>query len=178
MTMGDGFEAAYRRASESRESDAGRILYQAGKAMAVAVPSTMGTLMASGWMQAGMQLKGKLSLEPEDIYTIFKAFEEGVAARGKAKVGDKTFLDGLDPAVKEMELSVRAGDPLDIMAQKAYRAAKRGFQDTTAMLAVHGRAAARGEASRTLSDPGAAVAVLMMKSLEETIESDRKRTVV
>jgi dihydroxyacetone kinase-like protein len=36
------------------------------------------------------------------------------------------------------------------------------------MLAVHGRAATRGEASRKLKDPGAYVAVLLMEALKAT----------
>ena len=59
LTMSDGFVAAYKAVAESEETDAGRILYNAGKAMSTAVPSTMGTLMASGLMQAGKVLKGK-----------------------------------------------------------------------------------------------------------------------
>lgn len=89
--------------------------------------------------------------------------------RGKAKVGEKTFLDGLDPAVEAMKSSFTSGDPLDIAADKAVRAAKEGFEKTTVMIAVHGRAAARGAASRSLKYPGAAVALLMMQALQKTV---------
>ncbi len=37
------------------------------------------------------------------------------------------------------------------------------------MLAIHGRAATRGEASRSLKDPGAAVALLMMQAFQKTV---------
>ena len=53
LTMSDGFAAASDSAQHSNEPDLGRFFYLAGKAMASAVPSTMGTLMASGLMQAG-----------------------------------------------------------------------------------------------------------------------------
>lgn len=43
-------------------------------------------------------------------------------------------------------------------------AACAGYENTATMLAVHGRAATRGEMSRTLKDPGACVAVLMMRA--------------
>ena len=58
LTMSDGFQAAAEAVRKSDETDAGKLLYMAGKAMSVAVPSTMGTLMASGFMQAGKALKG------------------------------------------------------------------------------------------------------------------------
>ncbi len=167
LTMGDGFLAAYEAVSPTDESDIGKLLYSAGKAMSVAVPSTMGTLMASGWMQAGKALKGKTEIGEEDMADIFAAYLEGVSNRGKAKVGDKTFLDGLAPAVEAMRRAVQEKKSGKEMASAAYEAAKQGFQNTTTMVAVHGRAATRGEASRELEDPGAAVAMLMMQAYRD-----------
>lgn len=170
LTMSDGFKAAYGAAADSAETDIGKLLYTAGKAMSQAVPSTMGTLMASGFMQAGKVLKGKTELEPMDIAEIFQAYFDGVQNRGKAQVGDKTFLDGLDPAVKALKEALTAGDSLSEAAVKARVAAEDGFKNTTTMIAVHGRAATRGEASRKLEDPGAAVALLMMKAFEYSFQ--------
>ena len=167
MTMGDGFLAAYEAVASTGESDIGKLLYGAGKAMSVAVPSTMGTLMASGWMQAGKALKGSTEIGEEGMADIFAAYLDGVANRGKAKVGDKTFLDGLAPAVEAMKRSVEEKKSGREMAEAAYEAAKQGFQNTTTMVAVHGRAATRGEASRELEDPGAAVAMLMMQAYRD-----------
>lgn len=170
LTMGDGFKAAYEAVKDGAETDSGKLLYQAGKAMSVAVPSTMGTLMASGLMQAGKVLKGKTELADSDLVTVFRAYLEGVANRGKAKVGDKTFLDGLDPAVTALEGSITAGKSLKEAAKQAAIAAEKGFENTTTMVAVHGRAATRGEASRSLRDPGAAVAMLLMKAFDASLE--------
>ncbi|MEG2667961.1 MAG: dihydroxyacetone kinase subunit L [Lachnospiraceae bacterium] len=169
LTMSDGFVAAYQAAKKSDDQDVGKLLYQAGKAMSIAVPSTMGTLMASGWMQAGKELKGKTELTEFEIVEVFEAYEEGVIHRGKAKVGDKTFLDGLHPAVEKMKSVLANGGTLLKAAESARKEAEKGFENTTTMLAVHGRAATRGEASRKLEDPGAAVAVLMMKAFEKSL---------
>lgn len=167
LTMSDGFLAAYEAVTEKGETDAGRLLYQAGKAMSTAVPSTMGTLMASGLMQAGKALKGNTELSPGQVAELFQAYLEGVANRGKAKIGDKTFLDGLAPGVEALKEAVEAGEDLPTASAKAAAAAQKGFENTVGMLAVHGRAATRGEASRKLQDPGAAVAALLMKALEK-----------
>ena len=163
LTMSDGFKAAYEKIVNEDERDIGKVIYTAGKAMSVAVPSTMGTLMASGLMEAGKKLKGKEELTDQDVVLLFKGYLEGVANRGKAKVGEKTFLDGFNPAVEALEQAIIAGETLQIAAKKAYEAATKGFENTTTMIAVHGRAATRGEASRTLQDPGAAVAMLIMR---------------
>ena len=88
---------------------------------------------------------------------------------GEAKVGDKTFLDGLHPAVESLQASLAAGESLADMAGKAADAAEEGFKATTTMLAVHGRAATRGEASRSLEDPGAKVASLIMQAFAKSL---------
>lgn len=168
LTMSDGFTAAYKAIENFSENDAGKLLYTGGKAMSTAVPSTMGTLMASGFMNAGKILKGKAELQDSDIAELFQAYMDGVAARGKAKVGDKTFLDGIYPAVEAIKTALQQGDSLEAAAQKAADAADAAFKNTTTMIAVHGRAATRGEASRALLDPGAAVAMLMMKAFANT----------
>jgi dihydroxyacetone kinase-like protein len=164
LTMGDGFAAAYEAVRDGAEKDAGKLLYTAGKAMSTAVPSTMGTLMASGLMQAGKVLKGKTELEPDDLLNAFQAYQDGVQNRGKAQIGDKTFLDGWAPAVEAVRAAIAAGEDMKAVSAKAYEAAEKGFKNTTAMIAKHGRAATRGEASRALEDPGAAVAMLLMKA--------------
>ena len=163
LTMGDGFKAAADAAEAATEEDIGKLAYFAGKTMSTAVPSTMGTLMASGFMNAGKTLKGLTELKDADIAAFFQAFLEGVQNRGKAALGEKTFLDGLAPAVESLKQDVANGVPTDQAAQNAAEKAHQAFLNTKGMLARHGRAATRGEASRELLDPGAAVAELMMK---------------
>lgn len=170
LTMSNGFKAAYESVAEKDEKDIGKILYFAGKAMSTAVPSTMGTLMASGLMNAGKALKGKSELSLVDLAEMFSAYLDGVSGRGNAKIGEKTFLDGLHPAVVSLKESANKNASLSEAASVAYEAAKKGFEDTKTMIAVHGRAAMRGEASRTLEDPGAAVAMLMMRALTQSVE--------
>jgi len=169
LTMSDGFKAAYRAVEPSEETDLGKLLYTAGKAMASAVPSTMGTLMASGFMQVGKKFKGEKETDDLGIVAILSYFGEGVMIRGKAKPGEKTFLDGLLPAIDAMNKSLKDGDNLKQAVMKAEKGAEMGFENTTSMLAVHGRASTRGDASRKLEDPGAAVAVLMIRALNKTV---------
>lgn len=165
LTMSDGFCAAYQAIKDSDEADIGKFFYLAGKTMSTAVPSTMGTLMASGLMQVGKMFKGKTTIESHEFADIFAAYFDGVQARGKANVGDKTFLDGLYPAVQT--LKNEGGSSWQALANQAYISAEQGAKATQTMLAVHGRAATRGENSRTLLDPGAYVAQLLLQGYSE-----------
>lgn len=165
LTMTKGFAAAYETAVNGGETDAGRLLYNAGKAMSSAAPSTMGTLMALGLMQGGKVLKGKTELCDNDIADFLAAYEEAVQTRGKAKLGEKTFLDGFHPGVVALKEALAAGENLAAATEKAAVAAEEGFHSTRTMLAVHGKAAVKGEASRDMDDPGASVAMLIMRAV-------------
>jgi phosphoenolpyruvate---glycerone phosphotransferase subunit DhaL len=169
LTMTDGFRAAYEAVKESPETDQGLLAYFAGKAMGSAVPSTMGTLMASGLMNAGKELKGVESLDGSGWIRFFQAYYHGVQSRGKAQPGDKTFLDGLLPAIAVLQQyanDIQAGAPM------AAAAANDAFLATRGMLARHGRMAIHGEQSRQYLDPGAAVAALLMEGFATVIAEE------
>lgn len=162
LTMSDGFTAANLVVQDSNEQDIGKLFYVAGKTMMNAVPSTMGTLMASGLMQVGKTFKERPSIDSTEFGELFLAYFNGVQARGKAQIGEKTFLDGLYPAVQTLTAACQT-EAWDILANQALASAQMGMMNTTHMLATHGRAATRGEQSRTLLDPGAYVAMLLLR---------------
>ena len=165
LTMADGFGAAYAAVQDSPETNPGKLAYAAGKAMGAAVPSTMGTLMASGLMSAGKELRDVESMEDSLWPRFFQAFFDGVRNRGKAQLGEKTFLDGLYPALEALG---RHGEDLPAAARAAAGAAREAFLATKGMVARHGRMAIHGERSREYLDPGAAVAALLMEGFAQT----------
>jgi dihydroxyacetone kinase-like protein len=93
----------------------------------------------------------------------FTAFYEGVKARGKVQPGDKTFLDGMKPALDTLDEALQTSQALVPAALAAADGAQRGFEQMRGMLAKQGRMAIRGEASKEYLDPGAAVAALLMR---------------
>ena len=64
--------------------------------------------------------------------------------RRKAKLGEKTFLDGFDPGVQALKVAVEAGEDLAAATAKAAVAAEEGFNAATNMKAVHGKPAVNG----------------------------------
>lgn len=167
LAMSDGFNAAQKTLKARNFNDVGELLYAAGKTMSETASSSLGTLVAFGFIGAGKAVKGKSEIMPIELGTILEAFEEAVMHLGGAKVGDKTFLDGFDPAVK----AVKAADSdtaVPAALHKAARAAKAGSDNTTNMLAKFGRIAVRGEGSRGILDPGSVLAALLIQTLADT----------
>ncbi|WP_104169524.1 dihydroxyacetone kinase subunit L [Cryobacterium sp. M23] len=90
-----------------------------------------------------------------EFVAMLRAATEGIKARGKSDLGDKTLLDALVPATDTLEAEVAAGrDPETQLARMSLVA--RASADATSMLqARRGRASYTGERSIGSPDPGA-----------------------
>lgn len=164
LTMAAAFSAALEDVEKSDEDDLGKLLMKAGMAMAKAAPSTMGTLMGTGFMRGGKALKEKTSLESADMAAFWTGFVEGLMERGKAKPGDKTIIDSLYPASVALKEAASAGQEMKEAFVLALAAAEKGLEDSKDLIAQFGRAAYYQEKSRGKQDPGATVGVLLIKT--------------
>lgn len=170
LTMSKGFQAANTALQTSEEPDLGKLLYLAGKTMASSVPSTMGTLIANGWMQAGKALRGKTELDGAGIALLFEAFYRGIAELGGAKPGEKTILDAFTGSLAFLQEIPFETQPVSKVANELRRIADSDVSATANMLARHGRAAIRGETSRGVVDPGAEVGRLIIECFMDVLE--------
>ena len=168
LTMASAFSAAADEIPE--EPDLGKVFTKAGMAMAKAAPSTMGTLMGTGFMRGGKAVKEKTELGLEEMARFWRAFVEGLEERGKAKPGDKTIIDSLDPAASALEKAAVAGKSLNEGFADALLAAEGGMENTRTMAAQFGRMAYNQEKSKTLIDPGSVVGHLLIKTFADYIK--------
>ena len=161
LTMSKGFTAAYDELKDTAETDIGKIFMKAGMQMAKAAPSTMGTLMGTGFMRGGKAVAGKGELATADLAVFFQAFLAGIMERGKARPGEKTIIDALKPAADTLA-RLTAEDHAQALSA-ALSAAENGLESTKNMIAQHGRIAYYKEQSKGLEDPGAAAGVILIK---------------
>jgi dihydroxyacetone kinase-like protein len=161
LTMSQGFAKINEVIRNSAEADVGKLIAQAGMIMAQAVPSTMGTLMASGMMRGGKALSGKTEIDLAGFTALLRAFEGGVMARGKAKPGERTVLDSIHPALTALD---QAGDSsLAEGLQRAFEAAEAGVEETKTMEPIHGRSVYHKQNATGAPDQGAVVGMLFIK---------------
>ncbi len=161
LTMSKAFTAAGDELADTEETDIGKIFMKAGMVMAKAAPSTMGTLMATGFMRGGKAIAGKSELSGPELADFFQAFVGGIMERGKAKPGEKTIIDALKPAADTL-IDSRAENTATAL-QKALLAAEEGLESTKDMIAQHGRIAYYKEKSKGHEDPGATAGVILVK---------------
>lgn len=167
LTITAGFDAAAESINNYSGNDIGMALLQSAMAMNNAASSTMGTLVSSAIMRAGKPVKGKEKVDIEDFITMAEGTVEGIQARGKAKVGDKTILDSLVPAVDALKKELENGKTLAEAYMSAYQAAQKGVEATKDMVSQHGRAHYYGEKSKGKQDPGATVAMLATRAISD-----------
>jgi phosphoenolpyruvate---glycerone phosphotransferase subunit DhaL len=166
LTLTKGFKAIVEETEQLNVSDLGLLFKKSGFVLAETVPSTMGTLLASAFMQAGNELKGKEAMELSDIIIFFSGMIEGIRKRGKAEVGDKTILDSLHPALESLKESAEKGLSLAESLTLANISAFNGAENTKNLQSKHGRAERYFENSIGHQDPGATVGALIVKGFD------------
>ncbi len=169
LTMTAGFAEAKRFIDQSAETDLGKLIAQMGMAISRKVPSTMGTLVASGFMSAGKAVKGKTELTDTDLADFFTGFVQGVMNRGKAAPGDRTLVDSIYPAAQALKEALAAGKDLSAALLTAQQAAAAGVEATRSMQPKFGRAVYYGDQVLGKEDQGAVVGCLIVTALAESL---------
>lgn len=172
ITMSKAFAAASDAVDADLTSAPGRTLALAGMAMARAAPSTMGTLMATGFMRGGKALEGVTAIDPAALATFWQAYRDGVMERGKAQPGDKTVVDVLVPIAAALASAASSGRSLAESLDAAVDAATTGLESTTALVAQHGKAAAFRDRTRGLQDAGATVGLLIITAFRDEVRGE------
>ena len=173
LTMNKAFAAASESVAGNAGDPLGRTIQIAGMAIAKAAPSTMGTLMATGFMRGGKALEAASEIGTEQMAAFWTAFKNGVVERGKAQPGDKTLLDVLVPICAALDAAVADAVPLSRALERAAKAAAEGLEATKAMVAQHGKAACFAQKSLGLQDAGATVVLFLIEAISGFVGQDR-----
>ena len=173
LTMNKGFIAAYDSVSANVADPIGRTIQLAGMAIAKAAPSTMGTLVATGFMRGGKALEAAAAIGTSEMALFWNAFLTGIIERGKAKRGDKTLIDVVAPIAEALAASAASQAPLPEALASASAAAAAGLEATKGMIAQHGKAACFQEKTLGLQDAGATVGVIIIDTLRAFVVGEK-----
>lgn len=105
----------------------------------------------------------------KDLGAALRAGLEGIVARGKAAVGEKTMVDALLPAVDAYDAAVAEGKDAAGALKAAADAAAAGRDSTKDLVAHKGRASYLGERSVGHIDPGATSVTMLIESAARTL---------
>ena len=137
------------------------------------IGGTSGPLWGTAFLRAAAAVSGKDQLSGADVVAMLRAAAEGIKARGKSDLGDKTLLDALVPATDALEAEVAAGSAPETLLARIAVVARTSADATSLLQARRGRASYTGERSIGSPDPGAvAVAVILERLSREWSSRD------
>jgi phosphoenolpyruvate---glycerone phosphotransferase subunit DhaL len=168
---GTGMRRGFTAAADRLQADGSATVEDVFRAVGTTLTATMGGasgvvfgLMFSAGPPAGAG-------HPELTATVLvehlgRALEE-ITRRGRARPGDKTMIDALDPAVHALRTAAQAGATLADALRGAQSAAEEGAERTRGYVARFGKARALHERALGHPDPGALSVALILRAMAD-----------
>jgi dihydroxyacetone kinase-like protein len=155
----------------SPDADISATLKQTAMTLISTVGGSAGPLYGTLFLQMATSTAGKVELTLSEWAAAFEAGVNGVMARGKSTVGEKTMLDALVPSLEALKQATANGASLPEALNQSAQAAAAGRDATIPMQARKGRASYLGERSIGHQDPGATSAHLLLQSLADVVHA-------
>ncbi|MEU1972354.1 dihydroxyacetone kinase subunit DhaL [Microbacterium sp. NPDC019599] len=150
-------------------SAAADLLKSVGMTLVTSVGGASGPLYGTFFLRLGMSAGAARELDARALGSALRAGLDGIVARGKAELGDKTMVDAMEPAVTAWETTVDDGGTAAEASAAAAAAAATGRDATIPLVARRGRASYLGERSAGHLDPGATSTALLFTALADAL---------
>ncbi|OGO37108.1 MAG: dihydroxyacetone kinase subunit L [Chloroflexi bacterium RBG_16_57_11] len=118
--------------------------------------------------------EGVTGLDTLDGDAFARMFEQGVVSieqQTKARLGDKTLMDALIPAVDALRSSADQGKTIPELLEAASLAAMQGAEATRNFSARYGRAKYQGERTLGHPDPGSISMAYLFQGLQDGLNA-------
>ena len=167
--MAGGMQKAKKKLMKmGAEENVYTVFEAAGEAMLLSMGGASGVIFGSLYLAGAKDVEAKSVLTAEDIAKMQRKSLVAIQERGKAKVGDKTMVDALAPAVEALEKNKDKG--LLEMLKAAEEAARQGVENTKNYQAKFGRAKSLMERTIGYQDAGATSVWLIFQGMREFVE--------
>lgn len=164
VNMAKGFGMAAERLKE-KDASLADALDTLGTVLMTEIGGSMGPLYGVMFTEFAEKLQGVTSVDAAAYSRMLHAGLEGVQSIGSAKIGDKTMLDTLIPAVEAFDAAHARGRSFEEALRVLVEAAEAGRDSTLNLVAKIGRASRLGERSLGVLDAGATSCALILKEL-------------
>ena len=155
---------------DTAEADAiGPLFKKVGMTLVSSVGGASGPLYGTFFMKFGTAAATTDVLELPQLAASLRAGLDGIVARGKAELGDKTMVDAMSPALDALDAGIAAGDSVTTCLSAAATAAAAGRDATIPLVARKGRASYLGERSAGHQDPGATSTAYLFETLAQAV---------
>jgi dihydroxyacetone kinase-like protein len=164
VNMAKGFGMASERLKGKNLSLAAS-LDTLGTILMTEIGGSMGPLYGVMFTEFAEKLEGVEAIDSATYSRMLHAGLEGIQAIGSAKLGDKTLLDTLIPAIEAFDAADAADKSFAEALDALVAAAEAGRDSTLNLVAKIGRASRLGERSLGVLDAGATSCAIILKEL-------------
>ncbi len=166
INMNKGFTMC-REELDKSPGDLSYSLKVLAKILMMKIGGSMGPLYGKYFKAIGVALDGKEEIGIIEMGEALKAGLDAIATISPAKVGDKTMIDTLIPALTAYENAQAEGQSFSEALEAMKIAAIEGRDSTKDMVAKLGRASRLGERSRGVLDAGATSCCLILETIAD-----------
>lgn len=169
LNMQRGFSKAMEKVATVADKDIGTILKTVGMTLLSQVGGASGPLYGTLFIKGSQSAAGKEEISAEELFAVLKNGVDGIIARGRAELGDKTMCDVWLPVLAELDAADKS-QPLTQLLESAVKKAEESLTATVPMIAKKGRASYLGERSVGHQDPGATSTTYILKALYDAVK--------
>jgi dihydroxyacetone kinase-like protein len=167
VNMDRGMRAVVAALDADDFGSSDQLFKKVGMTLVSTVGGASGPLYGTFFLRLGVALQGVENIDAKVLGSALRAGVEGIVARGKAELDDKTMYDAFAPALDAYDETVDAGVARALEA--AATAAAAGRDRVTPLVARKGRASYLGERSADHQDPGATSTTLLLEAAAATL---------
>ncbi len=167
VNMDRGFTAVSGKLPDLADADLGALAKTIGMTLISTVGGAAGPLYGTFFLRFAGAVDQQAETDASTLGAALRAGLEGVKARGKAELDDKTMVDAMAPAVDAYD--ARVGDGIGAALAAAADAAAEGRDRITPLIARKGRASYLGERSMNHQDPGATSTTILFEALRDAV---------
>ncbi len=168
MNMNKGF-SLFEKEYQDKEFTFTEGLDNLGNILFSQIGGSMGPIYGTIFMdtaEAGEELE---TISTAELADMLAAGLAGLQEIVEAKVGDKTLVDTLSPAVDTLKSEAEKGTDLAPALKKMKEAAQAGMESTKELVAKFGRSSRLGERSRGVLDAGSVSCCIILQAMADGI---------
>ena len=167
INMNKGFTIAGEEISKQQQNMSAALLLLS-KTLMTKIGGSMGPLYGTIFKEMGKASQDAELIDKNIVGAMLNNALAGIQRISPAKVGDKTLMDVLMPAVEAYREAIENGSQMDCALLKMKEAAEKGKDSTKDLVAKIGRSSRLGERSRGVLDAGAVSCNLILQTFADT----------
>jgi dihydroxyacetone kinase-like protein len=164
VNMAKGFGMTAERLT-GKDVSLSQALDTLGTVLMTEIGGSMGPLYGVMFTEFAETIQGTEKIDATAYSRMLHAGLSGIQSIGSAKVGDKTLVDTLVPAVEAFDRVMAEGKSFGEALEALVTAAETGRDSTINLVAKIGRASRLGERSLGVLDAGATSCAIILKEL-------------